>query len=103
MALRYAPARALANPVAGPPVTPVQDLVAEGPGTLRPAGRAQSAGAGRHDGAGWSVVVARPLPDGLGAGARAQIALAVWQGERQEVGPRKMRTGWIPLIVGKQP
>ncbi len=37
MANRYAPAHALGNNMAGPRTQPVQDLIAEGPGTLRPA------------------------------------------------------------------
>ena len=37
MTARYAPARALANPGAGPHTSAVQDLIAQGPGTLTPA------------------------------------------------------------------
>ena len=45
---RYAPARALGNQMAGPRKQPVQDLVADGPGTLRPAKRNRSIAAGRY-------------------------------------------------------
>jgi hypothetical protein len=45
------------------------------------------------------VVISRKLPDGLEGGARTQIAFAVWQGSEQEAGARKMRTGWIPMVV----
>ncbi|HET7746398.1 MAG TPA: ethylbenzene dehydrogenase-related protein, partial [Vicinamibacteria bacterium] len=34
LARRYAPAEAVGNPMAGPRATPVEDLVAEGPGSL---------------------------------------------------------------------
>jgi Ethylbenzene dehydrogenase len=99
MARRYAPARAVGNPMAGPRTSPVQDLVASGPGTLRAAERSVSAGAGKATAAGWSVVIVRPLPNGVAPGGRSQVAFAVWQGGKGEVGARKMRTGWIPLAV----
>lgn len=99
MAKRYAPARALDNPMAGPRQKPVQDLVGEGPSTLRPAAETRSDGRGVRTAQGWAVVLARPLPTGVAPGARTQVAFAVWDGEHQEVGARKMRTGWIPLLV----
>jgi hypothetical protein len=99
MAARYAPARALGNAMAGPRAQPVQDLVAEGPGTLRPATESRSAGAGKRTEHGWSVVLSRPLPKGLDRGHRTQVAFAVWRGEHQEAGARKMRSVWIPLLL----
>ncbi|HEY7321777.1 MAG TPA: ethylbenzene dehydrogenase-related protein [Candidatus Binatia bacterium] len=100
MAKRYAPARSLENPMAGPRAVPVQDLVAEGPGTLRPAERTLSTGSGKHDQSGWTVILIRPLPNGAQLGGRTQVAFAVWEGSHQEVGARKMRTAWIPLALG---
>jgi ethylbenzene dehydrogenase len=99
MALRFAPARAVGNPMAGPHASPVQDLVASGPGTLRAAEKTTSSGAGKATAAGWSVVIVRPLPNGVAPGGRSQVAFAVWQGAKGEVGARKMRTGWIPFAV----
>jgi DMSO reductase family type II enzyme heme b subunit len=99
MAKRYAPARALGNEMAGPRAKPVEDLVGEGPGTLRPAAETRSDGRGVRAGQGWAVVLARPLPAGVAPDARTQVAFAVWDGEGQEVGARKMRTGWVPLLV----
>ena len=98
MAERYAPARALGNDMAGPRARPLEDLVAEGPGTLRPA-PARSEGRGRRTADGWSVVVARPLPEGMAPGRRGQIAFAVWDGANQEAGARKMRSLWIPFAM----
>ncbi|HSN92934.1 MAG TPA: ethylbenzene dehydrogenase-related protein [Anaeromyxobacteraceae bacterium] len=98
MALRYAPARAVGNVMAGPRDRPVQDLLAEGAGTLRP-GPQVSTGAGKATPDGWAVVIARPLPQGVGPGSRTQVAFAIWQGTKGEVGSRKMRSGWIPLAV----
>lgn len=100
MEKRYAPARALGNTMAGPRTVPVQDLVAEGPGTVRPADKTVSEGSGKYSEQGWTVVLKRPLPSGVQPGGRTQIALAVWDGSREEVGARKMRTAWIPLALG---
>ena len=91
-------AKAGNNPISGPRATAVQDLVVEGPGTLRPA-KPQSSGGGKRGDAGWSVVLVRPLPQGLAPGARTQVAFAVWEGANQEAGARKMRTAWVPLAV----
>ncbi len=98
MALRYAPARALGNIRSGPRSEPVEDLVAEGPGTLAPGPSLGSKGKGEFGKQGWSVVIIRKLPDGLAANQRTHVAFAVWQGSKQEAGARKMRTGWIPLV-----
>ena len=103
MALRYAPARALGNPVAGPHATPVQDLIAEGPGTIAASPRSRSTGQGQRTEDGWVVVIARPLPQGLTAESPSFIAFAVWEGSNGEVGSRKMITGWVPLIMQKVP
>ena len=100
MERRYAPARALGNSMAGPRTVPVQDLLAEGPGTLRPAEKSVSSGGGKHSKDGWTVLLVRPLPNGVKPGGRTQAAFAVWQGSHEEVGAKKMRTGWIPLSVG---
>ena len=99
MASRYAPARALNNPMAGPRQQPVQDLIAEGPGTIRPAPQTHSNGNGVRTDTGWAVVLSRPLPTGLERGRRTQVAFAVWQGAHQEAGARKMRSVWVPLLV----
>jgi DMSO reductase family type II enzyme heme b subunit len=99
MALRYAPARALGNTMAGPRKNPVQDLLAEGPGSLSPAGETRATGRGERTETGWSVIIVRPLPAGLAPTVRSQVAFAVWEGSRDETGARKMRTGWIPLAL----
>ena len=101
MALRYAPARELGNEMAGPRKQPVQDLMAEGPGSIRPAPESHSTGRGTRTEQGWSVVLSRPLPKGLDPGSRTQVAFAVWQGAHQEAGARKMRSVWVPLLVHK--
>ena len=97
--LRYAPARALGNRRAGPRDQPVEDLIAEGPSTLSPAPNAVSKGKGVKTPKGWAVVISRPMPAGFSAATPSQIAFAVWEGSHIEVGARKMRTGWVPLIL----
>ena len=99
MARRYAPARALANVMEGPRTRPVEDLIADGPGTLRPAPQVHSSGSGRATASGWAVQLDRPLPRGVGPGGRGAVAFAVWDGAHGEAGSRKMRTGWVPLLV----
>ncbi|MBI5434151.1 MAG: hypothetical protein HZA52_15060 [Planctomycetes bacterium] len=101
--LRYAPARALDNPMAGPRAQPVEDLVGHGPGTLAPALTTSSTGRGKRIANGWAVVVTRRVPDGLVSGNRTQVAFAIWEGGSQEVGARKMRTGWTPLLLEVKP
>ena len=99
MATRYAPAAALGNRRVGPRSNPVEDLIAEGPGTLSPAASTTSKGRGMKTADGWSVIITRRVPEGLSAGARTQTAFAIWEGSHNEVGARKMRTGWIPLLM----
>jgi DMSO reductase family type II enzyme heme b subunit len=99
MATRYAPARALGNAMAGPRTDPVQDLVAEGPGTLTPAAKTESTGRGIRTATGWSVVIVRKVPSGVGPTGRGQVAFAVWEGGHDEAGARKMRTGWVVLSM----
>ncbi|MBL8290911.1 MAG: hypothetical protein JNN08_03690 [Bryobacterales bacterium] len=98
MALRYAPARTLGNIRSGPRAAPVEDLIATGPGTLSPGPSLGAKGKGAHGNTGWSVVISRKLPEGLGVNQRTHVALAVWQGSQREAGALKMRTGWIPLV-----
>ena len=98
-AKRYAPADAAGNRREGPRQNPVEDLRAEGPGTLSPVDKTISRATGVHAKPGWSVVIVRPLPAGLAPTTRTQIAFAVWEGSQDEVGARKMRSAWIPLAV----
>jgi len=96
---RYAPARALGNRRAGPRDQPVEDLIAEGPSTLSPAPNAVSKGKGVKTAKGWAVVITRPMPAGFSTTTPSQIAFAIWEGSHIETGARKMRTGWVSLIM----
>ncbi|MEW6749695.1 MAG: ethylbenzene dehydrogenase-related protein [Candidatus Latescibacterota bacterium] len=104
MARRYAPARALGNPMAGPRQRPVETLVALGPGTLTPDPSLAADGRGVYDVGqqAWSVVLVRPLGEELRSTGRTQAAFAVWQGSRGETGARKMRTGWVPVATERK-
>jgi hypothetical protein len=99
MARRYAPADAVGNRRAGPRASPVEDLIAEGPGTITPAPATTSRGRGLRTPTGWAVVITRAVPAGLSPTSRTQIAFAVWQGAAQETGARKMRSGWVGLAM----
>jgi DMSO reductase family type II enzyme heme b subunit len=98
-ALRYSPARALGNGREGPRTQPVEDLIAEGPGTLSPGPNQFSKGKGARTSTGWAVVITRPVPAGFTKEAPSSIAFAVWQGAHKETGARKMRTGWVNLLM----
>jgi hypothetical protein len=39
------------------------------------------------------------MPAGLAPATRTQVAFAVWEGSHDEVGARKMRTGWVQLAM----
>lgn len=99
MAARYAPAQATGNRRVGPRQFPVEDMIAEGPGTLSPNPGAASRGGGMRTADGWSVVIVRKVPEGWAPPTRTQIAFAVWEGSAKEAGGRKMRTGWVPLSL----
>lgn len=94
----YSPAAASGNRRAGPRTSPVESLIATGPGTLSPAPNQDATGRGVFQKGRWLVLIRRPLPQGLGRDQRTHAAFAVWQGSHQEAGARKMRTGWIPLV-----
>lgn len=108
MEKRYAPANAAGNPVlARPNAGPVQVLMAEGFGntTVTPAQAAR--GKGNWAAGTWVTTIARPLRGGadlgeLEVGKRGYIAVAVWDGEKAHTGSRKMRSGWIPFLLGEQ-
>ncbi len=100
MARAYAPAEAAGNPWSTGRA--VQDLVAQGPGTLRGAPATLSSGSGAWGPEGWTVSISRPLPKGLVAGSRASAAFAIWDGSEEDAGSRKMWVPWTPLVLGAE-
>ena len=108
METRYAPARAAGNPIAvRPDGSPVQVMMAEGFGNVSPAPIQEAAGKGLWDKGRWLLTISRPVSPGQGMdtlepGRRCYVAFAVWDGAAGNTGSRKMRSGWIPLILGEQ-
>ena len=103
MAKRYAPARAAGNEMAGPRDRSVEDLIADGPGSLTRAENQRSTGSGKRTATGWAAMLVRVLPEAMAAGNRSQVAFAIWDGSRGEVGARKMRSAWVPIAVEGKP
>lgn len=103
MEKRYAPARAAGNPIlARPNAGPVQVLMAEGFGNTTPTPAQTARGHGVWKDGKWMTTIARPLRPGaelgdLEVGKRGYIAFAIWDGDKQHTGSRKMRSGWIPF------
>ncbi|MGE3843736.1 MAG: ethylbenzene dehydrogenase-related protein [Vicinamibacterales bacterium] len=99
MASRYAPADVTGNRRGGPRTSAVEELLAEGPGSIAPAGTNTARGKGVRTSQGWAVVIVRPRPAGLAVTSRTQMAVAVWEGSAKEAGARKMRSAWVALSM----
>jgi DMSO reductase family type II enzyme heme b subunit len=105
METRYAPAKAAGNPILMlPNKGPVQVLMAEGFGNVTPTSSQTARGSGKWNAGKWITTIARPLQGGpalgdLEVGKRGYIAFAVWDGDKQQTGSRKMRSGWIPFLL----
>ncbi|HSA91759.1 MAG TPA: ethylbenzene dehydrogenase-related protein [Terriglobales bacterium] len=103
MEKRYAPARAAGNPIlARSNAGPVQVLMAEGFGNTTPTPAQTARGHGVWKDGKWMTTIARPLRPGaelgdLEVGKRGYVAFAIWDGDKQHTGSRKMRSGWIPF------
>jgi hypothetical protein len=83
---------------------PVEELVAEGFGSLTHQPESASTGKGAWVKGTWAVVISRPLTtsdatDYQFKPGNAQIAFAVWQGGAGNVGGRKNWTSWSTLEV----
>jgi hypothetical protein len=80
---------------------PVEELVAEGFGTLTHQGQSNSVGEAEWRNGVWTVVVRRPLrtDDPLDyqffAGTHGQVAIAIWNGSSGNVGGRKHHSDWV--------
>ncbi len=105
MEKRYAPAAAAGNPVTVRPQSgAVQQLVAEGFGTSSVPPVQKATGRGVWSQTSWAVTIARPLQEGAGrnnleVGTKTYVAFAVWDGAERQTGSRKMRSGWVPLLL----
>jgi DMSO reductase family type II enzyme heme b subunit len=105
MEKRYAPAMAAGNPVTDRPQSgAVQQMLAEGFGTSTVPRDQKATGRGAWNQNAWTVTIARPLVGGQGrnnleVGKKSYIAFAVWDGAERQTGSRKMRSGWIPILL----
>jgi hypothetical protein len=104
MERRYAPAHAAGNPMLTARNGAVQEMIAEGFGSATPSAAQKASGRGVWTDGRWLTTIARPLNEGAGAanlqpGQRTYIAFAVWDGAERHTGARKMRSGWIPLVL----
>ena len=104
LALPWFTARAAGNPVADPERTqPVEELIAQGFGTLTHQEQSDSTGRGVwHDGH-WTVVFTRPLrtddPSDYQFAPESQpvFSIAIWEGASGNVGGRKQWAAWTPF------
>jgi DMSO reductase family type II enzyme heme b subunit len=105
MTKRYAPAMAAGNPITARPQSgAVQEMLAEGFGTSSVPAVQHASGKGAWSPQGWAVTIARPLREGDGrsnleVGTKTYMAFAVWDGAERNTGGRKMRSGWVPLVL----
>jgi hypothetical protein len=99
----WAAARAVGNPLASLERTSsVEELVAEGFGTLTPLATQRGSGAGVHEDGRWKVALALPLERGeagdrLDPGSVWPVAFAVWRGHEENRGSRKHYADWVSL------
>jgi hypothetical protein len=88
-----------------PRQTPIEELVAEGFGTLTTQRQQGSFGKGVYENGMWKVVMARPMltDDATDAqfypGKNKDIAFAVWDGGNREVNGRKSVALWHTLAI----
>ncbi|RJP74596.1 MAG: hypothetical protein C4532_01910 [Candidatus Abyssobacteria bacterium SURF_17] len=107
LARQYAVGLAAGNPMAAKRLSSVDDLWAEGFGSLQPLPVQASKGSAQWGNGRWAVVISRPLAlaewpggEGLQKGQNTFAAFAVWDGSQNQAGSRKMRTAWVPLRLG---
>jgi Ethylbenzene dehydrogenase len=84
--------------------TPVEEIVAEGFGTVTHLSRQTATGHGNHSGDGWKVVLVVPSEragagEPLAPGTSWPIAFAVWLGSEEHRGGRKHIANWQTLAL----
>jgi DMSO reductase family type II enzyme heme b subunit len=104
MERRYAPAQAAGNPMLTARNGAVQEMTVEGFGNATVPAAQKATGRGNWSAGRWLTTIARPLAEGAGAanlqpGQKTYAAFAIWDGAQRHTGARKMRSGWIPLVL----
>lgn len=84
--------------------TPVEEVVAEGFGSVTHLPRQTAIGHGTNEDGRWHVVIAVPsarkgVGEGLSAGTSWPIAFAVWLGSQENRGGRKHIANWQTLVL----
>lgn len=100
-AVPYYAGRAARNPLsAAARISPVEEIIAEGFGSVTNLAEQRARGAGVFGRAGWEVVVGLPM-DRRPAGAQLEpgsvwpVAFALWLGSRGNRGSRKHFANWV--------
>lgn len=108
--LQWFPAYQAGNPMADfHRIQPVQELYAEGYGSLTPQQDSASTARGVWRDGTWTVVFARPLhtDDPLDSqfqsAAKRTMSVAVWEGSAGNVGGRKHWSQWFPFSIEVKP
>lgn len=97
--------REAGNPLSRPRrTTPVEEIVAEGFGTVTHLSEQTARGYGVHDDGRWRVVVVLPtaragVGEPLAPGTSWPISFAVWLGSRDNRGGRKHIANWQTLVL----
>ena len=107
--LAWFPAYRAGNPMADfRRAQPVEELSAQGYGTLTHQERTATRARGSWKDGEWAVVFRRPIRTDDDAdyqfahGDHGDVALAVWQGSSKNVGGRKHHSEWIQFEVGRR-
>lgn len=101
----FYPGLAVGNPLSAVgKASPVEELIAEGFGTLTHQAEQRATGRGVFDDGRWRVAVQIPMAGGdktasLTPGMVTQVGFAVWNGEKHNRGARKHYAPWVPLTV----
>lgn len=84
--------------------SPVEELVAEGFGTLTSLKSQRSIGYGKFD-KGWKLSVGLPVGGDdvpvIRPGATVPVAFALWDGGERQVGGRKHYSNWVDVVIPK--
>lgn len=102
-ALQYYPSLVAGNALARRErTTAVEELVAEGYGTVTSHAQQRAEGTGVHSGNGWMVTIVLPMSGGAGQvslapGQTTSLAAAVWDGAKGDRGARKQWAPWTTL------
>jgi hypothetical protein len=101
--------RAAGNPLSQVErTTPIEEIVAEGFGTVTHLADQRAVGRGVHDGERWQVAIGFPAERGnvgapLTPGSSWPVAFAIWRGDSQNRGGRKHYATWLTLqLEGQQ-